>query len=76
MNVSEARQLTNDWLRAHGFAEARVKKSRTIESPFGGADKVFVTVVGWSPNPEWDQLMEYSRQHGFAVIWGDPGAIN
>lgn len=64
MTAREAAQKVKQFLQRGGLHFERVSGSTVSFSDLGRCSKVFVTVHGWRPSPEWDDVEEFARSIG------------
>lgn len=62
------KQLVKAWLKELGLPQLKLA-ARTVNSPFGGAPRLFVKVHDWVPDPRAIDLEVRASVHGFSVAF-------
>lgn len=70
---SDEKNLVKAWLKEFGLPEFKLT-ARTVGNPFGGADKVFVTIKDWVPHLRAADLEVRASVHSFAVRFDGPSS--
>jgi len=67
VTTHRAKKLLKQFLVEHGLPHSRLTAKTVSFSGFGYGDRVSVTVHGWTPDPRWDAVEQFAREHGFSA---------
>lgn len=76
MTHNQAKRLVSEWLDSRAIPYGKLTAKTVNMSDLARATPLFVTVNGWQPRPEAEDLARFAVDHGFRVQFRGEGFIS
>jgi hypothetical protein len=67
MNPYQAKKIIADKLNELGLPNYKLTVRTVSFSDFARGSEIFVRIIGWEPNSQWNQLKKIAKANGFCI---------